>query len=110
MPRLVFCYGSTWETRNTSFTFIKEKNITPYGKGVSKGYHTLPKQIEKKIKAGKPMGEVQKRLIKSIEQMKKDIERSPADRIKWMTNFKEDYESYQYLSYYSIEKNRQISS
>ena len=92
MTHLIFWYGVKFEDRGQGFSFVPDGKIMPYDEGESKGYHIIPKKIQTKIDKNQKLTKTEEQIKNGLRQIVTDMALEKCDRIKWMMNFKEDYE------------------
>lgn len=92
MTHLVFWYGVKFEDRGQGFSFVPDGKIVPYEEGHSKGYSKMPKKIQTKIDKNQKLTKTEEQIKNGLALIVSDMTLDKADRIKWMMNFKEDYE------------------
>lgn len=92
MTHLVFWYGVKFEDRGQGFSFVPDGKIVPYSEGERKGYNKIPKKIQSKIDKNQKLTKTEEQIKNGLKQIVSDMTLEKGDRIKWMMNFKEDYE------------------
>lgn len=92
MTHLIFWYGVKFEDRGQGFSFVPDGKIMPYDEGESKGCHIIPKKIQTKIDKNQKLTKTEEQIKNGLRQIVTDMALEKFDRIKWMMNFKEDYE------------------
>jgi len=92
MTVLIFWYGVTWENRSEAYSFVPKNKVHSYQEGVSKGYNILPPKIQKKKQSGKILSSIEEQHLSGLSQVEEELKRPKEDRIKWMTQFSEEYE------------------
>jgi len=92
MTILIYWYGITWKNRSDAFSFVPKNIVHSYEDGVSKGYNILPPKIQKKRQSGKILSSMEMWHLNGLAQLEEELKRPKEDRIKWMTQFSEEYE------------------
>lgn len=92
MTRLVFWYGVKFEDRGQAYSFVPETKILKYEDGNLKGYHQMPKKIQKKIEKKQKLTKTEEQIRRGLKEIEGDMPRDKADRVAWMMKFKEEYE------------------
>ena len=92
MTHLVFWYGVKFEDRGQGFSFVPYGKIMPYDEGERKGFNKIPKKIQTKIDKDQKLTKTEEQIKNGLRQIVSDMALEKVDRIKWMMNFKEDYE------------------
>ena len=93
MKRLVYWYGNTWtDNDESSFSFLPKTHLKTLKDGLALGLDKPPPVLLRKIDCGKKLTEVEQFRIRALEQFKVDRGLAPEQRIRWMMQFKEDYE------------------
>ena len=92
MTHLVFWYGVKFEDRGQGFSFVPDGKIVPYDEGEQKGYNKIPKKIQTKLDKNQKLTKTEEQIKNGLKQIVSDMALEKVDRIKWMMNFKEDYE------------------
>eukprot|EP00985_Skeletonema_marinoi_P009635 scaffold4490_cov133-Skeletonema_marinoi.AAC.2 len=92
MTHLVFWYGVKFEDRGQGFSFVPDGKIMPYDEGERKGFNKIPKKIQTKIDKDQKLTKTEEQIKNGLRQIVSDMGLEKVDRIKWMMNFKEDYE------------------
>jgi hypothetical protein len=92
MTHLVFWYGVKFEDRGQGFSFVPDGKIMPYDEGERRGFNKIPKKIQSKIDKNQKLTKTEEQIKNGLRQIVSDMALDKADRIKWMMNFKEDYE------------------
>jgi hypothetical protein len=92
MTHLLFWYGVKFEDRGQGFSFVPDGKIMPYNEGERRGFNKIPKKIQSKIDKNQKLTKTEEQIKNGLKQIVSDMALDKADRIKWMMNFKEDYE------------------
>lgn len=92
MTHLVFWYGVKFEDRGQGFSFVPDGKIVPYDEGEQKGFNKIPKKIQTKLDKNQKLTKTEEQIKNGLKQIVSDMALEKVDRIKWMMNFKEDYE------------------
>lgn len=89
ISRLVYWYGAEL---GQAFSLVPATKITPYEKGVKKGWNLLPNTIKKKIKKQKSLTAKEKLLVKNLKAAKADYSLPPNKRSLFLFDFVEEHD------------------
>lgn len=69
--------------------FQPAPDIISFKDGVDKNYDAIPIEIMGILKAGKRLSSTQVELVEALELLKKELQKSPKDRVKWLKKNRE---------------------
>lgn len=76
---LVYWYGSFNDPTN-AYSFVVTSKLIPYTVGEKKGFHEVPKNIQRKIDAEKKLTGQEKMLVEGLAEMQDDKGKAPDER------------------------------